>query len=221
MKTLTTKSILLLLISAAEMSSAMEEMKETEIPIFDQARVERTKRKREEDDKDYTPKDKITYACHHLGCGKIFGKKYNLDRHIRNHNGEKLFKCECGKKFAQWAGLTRHKKIHTICRSCLKKPKHCLCKDTCRINKPIERISCPYCSSTFARKNAYVTHMKDKHAPNINTQQSATIQQESLAPAESLTPAPTSLVPTDLGYQPLAPDAALKLSEQLTLALDE
>ena len=62
--------------------------------------------------------------------------------------------------------------------------------------------------------------MKKKHTPSVEIQLSASTQQ-SLAPAESLTPAPTSLVPADLGYQPLAPEAVFQLPAELTLALEE
>ena len=46
-------------------------------------------------------------------CGKSFMLKKTLNRHVKIHTGEKLFKCEiCYKSFIRKDDLNRHLRIH-------------------------------------------------------------------------------------------------------------
>src|SRR5699024_10360022 len=65
------------------------------------------------------------YQCTVEGCNKLVKWKCNLDRHLRTHSGDKLYKClECGKGFTQKYNLTTHQRSHSenkrpyICPEC-------------------------------------------------------------------------------------------------------
>lgn len=47
-----------------------------------------------------------------LVCGVAFIRTSHLNRHIKTHTNEKLFKCHCGARFAEKYNLTAHTKIH-------------------------------------------------------------------------------------------------------------
>lgn len=55
------------------------------------------------------------YTCDVVGCGKRFGKKFNLKAHKRVHTGDEPFHCSypaCGKKFKWKSSLTFHEGLH-------------------------------------------------------------------------------------------------------------
>lgn len=55
------------------------------------------------------------FICDVVGCGKRFGKKFNLKAHKRVHTGHEPFQCSyptCGKRFKWKSSLTFHEGLH-------------------------------------------------------------------------------------------------------------
>lgn len=55
------------------------------------------------------------FICDVAGCGKAFGKKFNLKAHKRVHTGDEPFACSypmCGKRFKWKSSLTFHEGLH-------------------------------------------------------------------------------------------------------------
>lgn len=60
-------------------------------------------------------KSQAPFICDVVGCGKAFGKKFNLKAHRRVHTGEEPFECSfpaCGKTFKWKSSLTFHEGLH-------------------------------------------------------------------------------------------------------------
>ena len=53
----------------------------------------------------------LGYKCSE--CGKYFSEKYNMQVHMRIHNGERPYKCDiCGRRFASLGNKNDHSRRH-------------------------------------------------------------------------------------------------------------
>merc|ERR1712243_544197 len=88
-----------------------------------------------------------SFPCEYEGCGKKFGQKGHLTRHVDTvHLEVKSFVCNhegCGKQFGQKGHLTRHEGIHS----------------------EVKKYKCPYdnCSYATSDRSTFVRHTKNKH----------------------------------------------------------
>ena len=82
------------------------------------------------------------HQCDEPGCLKYYAARSSLLRHIREHSGDRQYKCQfCGKSFSQNNNLTRHVRIHTG-------------------EQPFE---CSVCNMRFTDKSNFRRHMLMNH----------------------------------------------------------
>ncbi|KAI5630924.1 hypothetical protein NE865_16358 [Phthorimaea operculella] len=83
------------------------------------------------------------YTCNYCGCQFI--RKYNCQRHVREHEMAKKYVCkvpECGKSFHRSYYLSEHMKVHSGARP----------------------FSCSICGKTSSNKSNHNKHLKIHHA---------------------------------------------------------
>lgn len=103
-------------------------------------------------------------------CGKLFYRKYSLEKHRMSHTGDKPHECEqCGMKFKERYQLTIHNRRHTgekpfDCEICgFKFPSKNRLGVHMRIHTGVRPFPCQMCDMAFTRKDHLIKHVRAIH----------------------------------------------------------
>ena len=127
------------------------------------------------------PDERATqWPCTHDGCGRVFTRQGELNKHFRYHLPDRPFACKsCPKTFKHSSGLRKHEKsLHGT-----------------------TRYQCPVCTAVLKRRDNWRAHIKHRH-PELtaaDVQAAEGVAEVSLVSPTPMFPPPTPLPP------PLAP----------------
>ncbi|CAB3255465.1 unnamed protein product [Arctia plantaginis] len=103
------------------------------------------------------------YHC--TACSYSTPHSQTLVNHMRRHNGERPYSCECGKNFTQSSSLAAHRKTHSTatyftCALCGKQFKHAFAmKNHLRVHEN-GIFSCSVCFKTLKSKQSLQSHIR-------------------------------------------------------------
>lgn len=103
------------------------------------------------------------YHC--TTCSYTTPHSQTLVNHMRCHNGDRPFHCECGKNFTQASSLAAHRKIHSTasyftCSECGKQFKHAFSLKTHSRVHDSGHFSCSICLKMLKSKESLHAHIK-------------------------------------------------------------
>ncbi|XP_040179335.1 zinc finger protein Xfin-like isoform X2 [Rana temporaria] len=128
-------------------------------------------------EEDYLPQDsnhKMITTCNSSSgktspscevCGKVFGSKSNLEKHLQIHTGQRPYPCsDCEKSFSCKNHLITHQRSHTgerpfACNQCDRKfikQQHLVLHQVVHTGE--KPYSCPVCGKGFTRQSSVVKH---------------------------------------------------------------
>lgn len=103
------------------------------------------------------------YNC--TKCSYATPHRQTLINHMRRHNGERPYCCDCGKSFTQSSSLAAHRKTHSdvtyyTCSICGKQFKHAYSLRTHLYVHEVGQFSCSICNKLLKSKQSHQAHMQ-------------------------------------------------------------
>uniref|UniRef100_A0A1B6D4J0 C2H2-type domain-containing protein n=1 Tax=Clastoptera arizonana TaxID=38151 RepID=A0A1B6D4J0_9HEMI len=103
-----------------------------------------------------------------LHCGKLFGKNFDLQQHVRSHTGERPYQCVvCGRAFTQKSNVKKHMATHKVWPKPLRTlstPESEMIDADLKeslVNDSIDRsYHCQFCTAVFPNFYQLKTHRK-------------------------------------------------------------
>lgn len=119
--------------------------------------------KTEESEDDSESDSRPTLSCQF--CGKCFTSAPSLKKHLRNHRGERPYRClECKKGFKKQSHLIAHKRVHqkriqcTVCRKILPTVGELIQHRSSHLKKGM--LQCPDCHQQFQFPAHLLRHLE-------------------------------------------------------------
>lgn len=107
----------------------------------------------------------VNRRYHCTKCSYVTPHSQTLVNHMRRHDGERPYHCECGKRFTQSSSLAAHQKTHSsntyyTCSTCGKQFKHAFTlKNHLRVHNT-GLFSCNICKKNLKSRQSLQEHMR-------------------------------------------------------------